>query len=278
MWENADGAPHGKVRRRFSMEVRAVQEITPFDFNGHAVRVITIDGEPWWFASEVAGPKVLGFGNPRDAVATHVDGEDRNTVALADGTRGNPNVTIINESGLYALIFGSTLPSAKEFKRWVTGTVLPAIRKTGSYAVELAPVDDLALAKQIIKAIETDRARLAAIEQRQEAQDDQVESLAADVADLKELAPITSPVLLTLRDVAHALDPSGVIGQNKVAKILKDEGIIFKDHQSGWRIHQDWFKRGLGSDGYEQWQNGNGWSWVTKFTPRGVAEILRRLA
>lgn len=97
------------------------------------VRTTTINGEPWFVGKDVAD--ILGYSNPRDALAKHVDDDDRNTVAIRDG-KGNPNQTIINESGLYALIIGSKLPTAKKFKRWVTSEVLPSIRKTGSYTVD----------------------------------------------------------------------------------------------------------------------------------------------
>ena len=80
--------------------------------------------------------EALGYSNARDAIAKHVDEEDRNTVAIRDGNRGNPNQAIINESGLYSLILGSKLENAKRMKRWVTSEVLPSIRKTGSYGVE----------------------------------------------------------------------------------------------------------------------------------------------
>lgn len=70
----------------------------------------------------------------------HVDNSDKNTVAIYDGTSGNPNQTVINESGLYSLILSSKLPTAKEFKHWVTSDILPSIRKTGQYkAKTIAP-------------------------------------------------------------------------------------------------------------------------------------------
>ena len=97
------------------------------------VRTTTINGEPWFVGKDVAD--ILGYSNPRDAIAKHVDDDDRNTVAIRDG-KGNPNQTIINESGLYALIIGSKLPTAKKFKRWVTSEVLPSIRKTGAYTAD----------------------------------------------------------------------------------------------------------------------------------------------
>lgn len=100
------------------------------------VRVIEKDGEPWFVGKDVAD--ALGYQNTRDALSTHVDSEDKNTVAIHDGNKGNPNQTIITESGLYSLVLSSKLPSAKQFKRWVTSEVLPAIRKTGSYTAPKA--------------------------------------------------------------------------------------------------------------------------------------------
>ena len=94
------------------------------------IRPITIDNEPWFVGIDVA--KSLGYANPKNAVPKHVSEEDKlNTQIEYAGQRRE--VTIINESGLYSLIFGSKLESAKRFKRWVTSEVLPTIRKTGSY-------------------------------------------------------------------------------------------------------------------------------------------------
>lgn len=101
-----------------------------------SIRTVEIGGEPWLVGKDVA--QALGYNNPRDALRKHVDSEDRNTVAVHDGIKGNPNMTIINESGLYSLIFSSKLPGAKKFKRWVTSEVLPTIRKTGGYMVPAA--------------------------------------------------------------------------------------------------------------------------------------------
>ncbi len=104
--------------------------IQAFDFNSSIVRVVTCDESPWFVANDVC--KVLGLENSRDAVSG-LDEDEKNTVAIADGNRGNPNKTIISESGLYALIFKSRKAEAKKFRRWVTGTVLPAIRQTGRF-------------------------------------------------------------------------------------------------------------------------------------------------
>lgn len=98
-----------------------------------AVRSLMIEDMPWFVGYDVA--KALGYVKPRNAISVHVDDEDKNTAliqgAIQGGTQGNPNMTIINESGLYSLILSSKLPAAKRFKRWVTSEVLPAIRRTG---------------------------------------------------------------------------------------------------------------------------------------------------
>lgn len=104
-----------------------------FNYDGREIRTILIDGQPWFVGKDVA--EALGYSNSRDALSRHVDAEDKNTVVIPDG-KGNPNQTIINESGLYSLILSSKLPSAKVFKRWVTSEVLPCIHKQGMYVPE----------------------------------------------------------------------------------------------------------------------------------------------
>lgn len=133
-----------------------MNDITIFNYEGNDIRTVTIEGEPWFVGKDVA--EVLGYSNPRDALYRHVDGEDKNTVAFHDGIQGNPNMTIINESGLYSLILGSKLPTAKQFKRWVTSEVLPAIRKTGGY---IHGADDLDPAELMAKALKVAERTLA---------------------------------------------------------------------------------------------------------------------
>ena len=94
------------------------------------IRTVTIDNEPWFVGKDVA--LALGYERTADAIRQHVEEDDKLTRCFADSGQ-NRQMYIINESGLYALIFGSKLESAKEFKHWVTSEVLPALRKTGSY-------------------------------------------------------------------------------------------------------------------------------------------------
>lgn len=107
------------------------------------IRTMNIDEEPWFVGKDVA--EALGYSNASKAVSTHVGEEDRILKVLeADSQNGNvvkTQTALINESGLYALIFGSKLESAKRFKHWATSEVLPAIRKTGSYQKPMSPVE-----------------------------------------------------------------------------------------------------------------------------------------
>ena len=136
------------------------------------VRTLIIDGEPWFAGKDVAA--ALGYANATKAVIAHVDEEDKRVEAIPRESQNGTLVTrlaIINESGLYSLILSSKLPKAKEFKRWVTSEVLPAIRKTGHYApgetlpantesaVQVRPLtpDDYIAAARIISKCRRDR-------------------------------------------------------------------------------------------------------------------------
>ncbi|HEM2749297.1 TPA: phage antirepressor [Streptococcus suis] len=102
------------------------------------VQLLEINNEPWFVGKEIA--EILGYKNSRDALSKHVDEEDKG-VAKRDTLGGSQDQVIINESGLYSLILKSKLPQAKQFKRWVTSEVLPAIRKHGAYVTNLKAVE-----------------------------------------------------------------------------------------------------------------------------------------
>lgn len=118
----------------FSTTTTAAPEMTVFKNLVHPefgeLRTVEISGEPWFVGKDVA--EALGYSNARKAVLVHVDAEDKG-VTKWDTPGGTQQMTIINESGLYSLILSSKLPSAKEFKHWVTSEVLPSIRKNGAY-------------------------------------------------------------------------------------------------------------------------------------------------
>lgn len=105
------------------------------------VRTIQQNGEPWFVGKDVA--EILGYSNTPKAIRDHVDDEDKLTERIVLSGQ-NREMTIINESGLYSLILSSKMPKAKEFKRWVTSEVIPAIRKTGKYEAmaQAVPIND----------------------------------------------------------------------------------------------------------------------------------------
>lgn len=115
-------------------DTTAAPEVTVFKNLVHPefgeLRTVEIDGEPWFVGKDVAA--ALGYTNSRDAIATHVFADDKGVESI-DTLGGRQKMTIINESGLYALVFGSRLKIAKDFKHWVTSEVLPSIRKNGAY-------------------------------------------------------------------------------------------------------------------------------------------------
>ena len=144
-----------------------MQDLQVFNFEELPVRKIEVDGEPYFLGKDVA--EILGYTRSDNAIRNHVDDEDKLTHQVsASGQKRN--MVIINESGLYSLIFDAAKQSknesirkkAKRFKRWVTEDVLPSIRKTGTYQVPDNPMDALKLMfdaqKQTKEEIETVKA------------------------------------------------------------------------------------------------------------------------
>ena len=105
-------------------------KITSWNYDDQLVRSLVHNGEPWFVGKDIASS--LGYKDTVNALKEHVDNEDKDIIKIMT-TSGIQNAVVINESGLYSLIFGSKLETARQFKRWVTSEVLPAIRKTGSY-------------------------------------------------------------------------------------------------------------------------------------------------
>ena len=147
-------------------------ELATFNFDDHPVRVVMIEGEPWWVAKDVCD--ALRYANASAAVAQHVRKERRKTLTLRSSNRGNPTFTTINEAGLCQLIMGSELPDAVRFQDWVFDEVLPSIRRTGQYSV-VPPRNQFDVWRGMIDQIETlteesarNTARLDALEGRRD--------------------------------------------------------------------------------------------------------------
>ena len=178
------------------------------------VRTVTINGEPWFVGKDVAD--ILGYQNGSRDINRHVHEEDRQN--YQNGTFDSPRgMTIINDSGLYALIFGSKLESAVRFKHWVTSEVLPAIRKTGSYQ---APQGKELLALAVLEAQKTIDEQSKAIERMKP------KVIFANAVE-------TSHTSILIGDLAKLLRQNGVdTGQKRLFEQLRNEGYLMKTGSS----------------------------------------------
>lgn len=138
------------------------------------VRTIVIDDEPWFVGIDVA--KALGYKKPTGAITNNVDKDDTLTEGVTDSMGRMQNTLVVNESGLYALIFGSKLDSAKKFKKWVTSEVLPSIRKNGTYGQPQLP--------------QTTDGKIALLAQGHTELKAEVDGIKADLESLKQDLPI----------------------------------------------------------------------------------------
>lgn len=187
------------------------------------IRTVNMDGEPWFVGKDVAA--ALGYSNTRDAIFTHVMDEDKNTVAISDGKRGNPNQTVINESGLYALIFGSKLESAKRFKHWVTSEVLPSIRRNGGYIKNqenLTPEQIVANALIVAQNIINDKNK-------------QIEEMKPHA--ILGQAITTANTSILIGDLAKILKQNGVdMGAQRLFRWMREKGYLIKRKGTDWNL------------------------------------------
>lgn len=137
------------------------------------IRTVIIEGEPWFVGRDVAN--ALGYVKPEGAIRNNVDKDDTRIEGVIDSMKRLQNTLVVNESGLYSLIFGSKLESAKKFKKWVTSEVLPTIRKTGTYGKQLPknPMELLELHYEAIRHV-----------------DSKVDMLAEDLEQFKQELPL----------------------------------------------------------------------------------------
>ena len=185
------------------------------------VRTVTIDGGPWFVGKDVA--EALGYSKARNAILAHVLDEDKKDAPIQGPLGGTQNMTIINESGLYALIFGSKLESAKRFKHWVTSEILPEIRKTGGYQTQTPQGKEL-LALAVLEAQKT------------------IEEQAAEIGRMKPKeifanAVSTSHTAILIGDLAKILKQNGIeTGQKRLFAWLRENGYLIKRKGADWNM------------------------------------------
>lgn len=198
-------------------------DIVPFDYEGTSVRTVTVDGEPWFVLADLC--KVLGISDV-SIVRRRLDGALCQTHPIADSMGRTQQATIVSEAGMYEVVIRSDKPEAVTFRRWITGTVLPSIRKTGSYGA--APVRELTRLELIQIAHDAEVGRLAAVEQ---------------VAELEQTNAELTPKARTFDTFLSSVGDYSV---GEAAKILsRDHGILTGEKrlfafmlQIGW-IYRD---------------------------------------
>ena len=229
-----------------------MNEVQLFNFESHEVRSLLLNNEPWFVGKDVAD--VLGYQNGSRDINRHVDEEDRQN--YQNGTFDSPRgMTIINESGLYSLILGSKLESAKKFKRWVTGEVLPALRKTGQYQVKELSGQEL-MAKALIEAQNVLAAKDKVIEEMKP------KALFAD-------AVATSHTSILVGELAKILKQNGIeMGQKRLFAWLREKGYLIKRQGTDYNMPtQKAMELGLFEIKEGSYVNGSGVNITTK-TPK----------
>ena len=206
-----------------------------------SVRTMIIDGEPWFVGKDVA--MILGYAKPRNAVATHVDDDDKKEAPVQGNLGGTQLMTIINESGFYSLVLSSKLPNAKKFKRWVTSEVLPSIRKTGGYVSN----DELFITTYLPNVDENTknlfRLNLQTIRQLNEKVDTQARKIEADKPKVEFAEQVhDSTNSSSIEEFAKALHDEDIhIGRNKLFKWLRNKRYLMNDNVP----YQQYIDRGL---------------------------------
>ena len=191
-----------------------MNDLKLFNFESHEVRTLLMNGEPYFVGKDIAD--TLGYQNGSRDINRHVDEEDRLKTMVFDGNQ-NKETIVINESGVYALIFGSKLPSAKKFKHWVTSEVLPQIRKTGNYKMPGTYAEAL---RELADQTEKNEAL------RLENKEMKPKALFADAVN-------DSDTDILIGDLAKLIKQNGHdIGQKRLFNWMRDNGYLMKSGSS----------------------------------------------
>lgn len=237
-----------------------------------SIRTVNIDGEPWFVGKDVA--EALGYSNSRKALADHVHDDDKG-VTKCDTLGGKQDLTVINESGLYALIFGSKLESAKRFKHWVTSEVLPAVYHNGGYIQGQENLSDTELmAKAILVAQKTIEQKNQIIEkQKEKIEQDRPKTIFADAVSASETS-------ILVGDLAKLICQNGYqIGQKRLFEWLRQNGYLMKCGSSRNMPTQRYLEQGLFEVKESNVQNPDGSIRITrttKITGRGQLYFVNK--
>lgn len=216
------------------MSDQPTNQLAVFDYSGTQVRSLLLDGVPWFVAADVA--RILGY---RDAhnMARRLEADEQGYSDLST-PGGDQRMLVCSESGLYAAVFGSQLPDAKAFRKWVTTEVIPSIRRTGGYAVQAPAVDVASLDRRALAlmVIEAEDARAEA------------ESKVAELAPRAEAwdTLATADGDYAVADAAKVLTRAGIkVGRDRLFTVMADRGWIYRQRgDNRWRVYQTSVERG----------------------------------
>lgn len=240
-----------------------------FLFNDQQVRTVVRDGEPWFVGKDVA--IVLGYGNTKDALLSHIDEEDRAILQRSENATfeiPNRGLTIINESGLYSLIVSSKLPTAKDFKRWVTSEVLPTIRKHGAY-MDMDVIEKTLTNPDFIIQLAT------TLKEEKQRRMEAEAKIAADEhkVDFYNAVGSTSATLTVERFAKLVTEKLGIqTGRNRMFQWLRKNGYLQANNMPYQRyINNGWFKT------YEVVKAGHAFT-VPSITGKGQQKLFEKFA
>lgn len=253
-------------------------ELVPFTYGDAAVRVVMIDGEPWFVLADLC--KVLGLARGAAQVSERLDDGVRQTYPISDSLGRTQQATIVSEPGMYEVVIRSDKPEAVAFRRWITGEVLPQIRKTGGYGAPAALPDRKTLAQWVVDAEErAEREAAARLEAEQRTRE-----LAAPASAWTHMADSAGDY--SVADAAKVLsrDPAIRIGRDRLFRFMAAEGWIFRDRGRGcWKAYQTQVDCGrlvekLGSPYLHEPSGEMRLPDPTiRITPKGLAELHKRL-
>ncbi|WNM74456.1 antirepressor [Gordonia phage BearBQ] len=237
--------------------------VVPFTYNDTPVRTVMVDGEPWFVAADVA--RILGYRMASD-MTRRLDDDDRGTRSVRTPS-GDQEMTVINEPGLYQATLGSQTAQARDFKRWVTHTVLPEIRKTGSY--NAAPAPALAGPELLAHAVIEAQHMLARKD--------------AEIAELTPKAELANDYLLAEGGARLVREVAKVLGwkEKNLRRWLIDEKLIFVRHSPCGSVQYDFYAQYAHHFQTREKVVEHQWGSCTHYTlqilPRGVELIHRRI-
>lgn len=206
--------------------------LIPFDYKGSKVRVIEQGGQPWFVATDIAA--TLGYASAKDCIRGLDNDEKGRQILPTPG--GNQELSVISEAGLYSVILKSRVPSAREFKRWVTHEVLPSIRQRGVYATPEAVEAMLGDPDVLIQALtELKNERAERVKAQAKIEADRPKVLFADAVQV-------SSTSILVGELAKLITQNGVhIGQNRLFAWLRDNGYLCKQKGANWNVPQQRF-------------------------------------